>query len=470
MAGTGPTIKVTFAGDADALAAAAKRAEKATLGVGDAALEASKDMNNAADEAGGMESRLSNLGNMADGASTAIGDAAGTLQAFADISDAARAKQARLERALNDVAQAQADYNQAVIDGKQATTDANQAIIDERQARLDAKAAELDYAAAVEEFGAQSIEAEQALIDRDQAQQDLNQAVLDGEQALADGTQATIDAKGAQLDLNDAQSEANPTALQEWADNLNLFAPLLQGLVGVLALVTAGQWLWNAAQAASPMTWIIVGIVALVAVIVLIATQTTWFQDIWNAAWSGIKSAASAVWEWLRQVPGWIGGAFAAVGEWVSRPFRDAFAWAQRAAADGWAYIQSIPGRIAGTFASVAGAISRPFRSAFNFVSDAWNNSIGRLSWTVPGWIPFIGGNTISAPRLPKFHTGGVVPGAMGQEVLAVLQAGERVIPTNRAGNGGGGGTVTFAGNTDAAFAAAFMHLVRTGKIQIQGA
>jgi len=187
------------------------------------------------------------------------------------------------------------------------------------------------------------------------------------------------------------------------------------------------------------------------------------------AAWTWIKDSAAAVWEWLKQVPGWIGGAFAAVGEWISKPFRDAWAWARQAAADGWSYIQSIPGRIAATFASVAGAISRPFRSAFNLVSDAWNNSVCRLSWPVPGWVPVVGGNTISAPRLPKFHTGGVVPGAMGSEVLAVLQAGERVIPTNRAGNGGGGGEVRFVGNTDAAFAALFMQLVRSGHIQMQG-
>jgi hypothetical protein len=31
-------------------------------------------------------------------------------------------------------------------------------------------------------------------------------------------------------------------------------------------------------------------------------------------------------------------------------------------------------------------------------------------------------------------HTGGIVPGAPGQESLAILQAGERVTPSSRAG------------------------------------
>ena len=157
------------------------------------------------------------------------------------------------------------------------------------------------------------------------------------------------------------------------------------------------QWLLNAALTANPIGLIIVAVAALVAIIVLIATKTTWFQDLWRAAWGGIKKAASAVWDWLK----------------------------------------ALPEKIGSEFKSVAGFITAPFRVAFNFVADAWNNTIGKLSWSVPSWVPFIGGSTISAPQLPKFHAGGVVPGAPGQEVMALLQAGERVTPA-----GGSGGVV----------------------------
>nr|WP_238355933.1 phage tail tape measure protein [Kribbella sandramycini] len=57
----------------------------------------------------------------------------------------------------------------------------------------------------------------------------------------------------------------------------------------------AAQWLMNSALFASPLTWIVLAIVAVVAVIVLIATKTTWFQTIWSKAWGGIKAAAGAV-------------------------------------------------------------------------------------------------------------------------------------------------------------------------------
>ncbi|HEY9338829.1 MAG TPA: hypothetical protein VIQ79_30555, partial [Kribbella sp.] len=48
---------------------------------------------------------------------------------------------------------------------------------------------------------------------------------------------------------------------------------------------TGAQWLMNASLWASPVTWIVLGILLLIGVIILIATKTTWFQRAWKAAW-----------------------------------------------------------------------------------------------------------------------------------------------------------------------------------------
>lgn len=416
------TVNLEFAGDASKLAQAAKKAEAAVDGVGKSATDASDDFKKAAGSGGGLTDRMGKLGAAVDGASTAIGDAAGTMQALVDVQQAGKEKASRLARALIDCEQAQVDLNQAQADGRQSTLDVGQAQIDAKQATIDYVTAMGDYKKAVKEYGAESVEAEQALLDMEQAQQDSKQAAEDLKQAQLDANQATVDAKTAQQDLNDAQREAHPPDLQAWADNLNLVAPLLQGLVGVVALVTAAQWAWNAAQLASPLTWIILGIVALIAVIVLIATKTTWFQTIWNAAWGGIKTAASAVGSWFKDTL-W--------GKWIKGAWNSIKDKAQ----DVWNWMKDLPGKLKEKFSKVKDYLSAPFKSAFNAVSSAWNNTIGRLSWTIPAWVPGIGGNTISAPQLPKFHSGGVVPGTPGSEQLALLQAGERVVT-----RGGGGG------------------------------
>lgn len=58
---------------------------------------------------------------------------------------------------------------------------------------------------------------------------------------------------------------------------------------------TAAQWLLNVALTANPIGLIIVGIAALIAIVVLIATKTTWFQRGWSAAWDAIKAVTARV-------------------------------------------------------------------------------------------------------------------------------------------------------------------------------
>jgi hypothetical protein len=385
----GNKVTLTFAGDADSLAKAAKQAEKSTEGVSDAVSKSSKDMENATKSSSNLGTKLGHLGSATSGAVDAIGTLGDGLQSVIDLEQAGANRASKLARAFLDVQQAQEDLQQALRDGAQAQLDSDQAAIDLEQANQDAAQATKDYADAVKEHGANSLEAKQAQIDLKQAQQDAKQATEDQAQAQRDANQATIDGKTAQQDLNDANREAHPPELQKWADDLQVLTPLLSAVVGVVGLLTAAQWLWNASLWASPVTWIVLAVAALVAIIVIIATKTTWFQDIWNASWGWIKRTAVDVWEWLKKLPGWIGDAFAKIADYIKAPFR----------------------------------------AAFNFVADAWNHTIGRLSWSVPSWVPGIGGNTISVPDIPKFHQGGIVPGGLGSETLAVLQAGERVTP-----------------------------------------
>lgn len=64
-------------------------------------------------------------------------------------------------------------------------------------------------------------------------------------------------------------------------------------------IATAAQWAWNAAITANPIGIIIVAIAAFVAAIVYLATQTQFFQTVWNAVWNAVKTAAEAVWNFL---------------------------------------------------------------------------------------------------------------------------------------------------------------------------
>lgn len=312
-----------------------------------------------------------------------------------------------------------------------------------------------------------ALEQQQAMLDLEQAQNDYNDAVKE----FGAGS---LQARQAQLQLNAAQQAAEPpTQLQQWGEKLELIAPVIMAVTGATDLLmlanqalnlsmiknvavsiatrtatiatsvatgvwTAAQWLLNIALNANPVGLIIMAIAALIAIIVLIATKTTWFQDIWKAVWNFVKEVAGAVWEWIstKAEAAWKFIVAGVTG--LKDKIVGAFKWAIDFVVGYFQFIISIPGRIVDVFKTIGQAIAAPFKWAFNQISSLWNNTVGKLSFTIPSWVPFIGGNTMSMPRLPMLATGGDIT----QTGAAILHKGERVLPASVAAMGGVGGPI----------------------------
>ncbi|MEU6098972.1 phage tail tape measure protein [Streptomyces sp. NPDC047079] len=154
-------------------------------------------------------------------------------------------------------------------------------------------------------------------------------------------------------------------------------------------IATGAQWLWNAALAASPVTWIIVGIVALIAVIVLIATKTTWFQQIWSVVWGAIKTAFNATVSWLSSAFAWFGtlpgkfaGWFGSAKDWAVRKLLALVSWAT-----------GLPGRIGSAIAGLVGTLRDKASSAF----IAMRNAAASKAVTFVSWVRGIPGRVAGA-------------------------------------------------------------------------
>jgi hypothetical protein len=78
------------------------------------------------------------------------------------------------------------------------------------------------------------------------------------------------------------------------------------------------------------------------------------------------------------------------------------------------------------------------FKTVFNGMAMLWNNSIGRLSFKFPSFVPGFGGKGFDVPNIPMLADGGIVSRA----TLAVIgESGpEAVVPLSRAGEFGMGG------------------------------
>lgn len=135
------------------------------------------------------------------------------------------------------------------------------------------------------------------------------------------------------------------------------------------------------------------------------------FTAIWNVVSTVFNAVAATIsWVWnsiISPVFNWISGA---IGTLI-------------------AVFGTIKDGIASAFSTIFDVITSPFKTAFNAVAGFWNNTVGSLSFSVPSWVPGLGGKGFSMPKIPTFATGGIfeapVPGGAG---LAMLHDGEMIL------------------------------------------
>jgi hypothetical protein len=110
-------------------------------------------------------------------------------------------------------------------------------------------------------------------------------------------------------------------------------------------------------------------------------------------------------------------------------------------------FFKRIPGMFVSVGRTLINAITAPYRTAFEMIGKLWNNTLGKISFSIPSWVPGIGGKGFSFPSFPSIPAladGGIV----SRPTLALIgEAGpEAVVPLGR-GGGMGNITVNVAGS-----------------------
>jgi len=124
----------------------------------------------------------------------------------------------------------------------------------------------------------------------------------------------------------------------------------------------------------------------------------------------------------------------------------------------------------AGVVTAVSGYVNglvAVYKGLFNGIASVWNNTVGKLSFKIPGWVPGIGGAGFDVPDIPMLANGGIVTGP----TLAMIgEAGpEAVIPLNRAGSLSNNITINVNGGDPNAVVSALRAYMRTnGSVPIR--
>ena len=121
------------------------------------------------------------------------------------------------------------------------------------------------------------------------------------------------------------------------------------------------------------------------------------FSGNWSAAWQNIKNIFSGIMDLL---PGYvqniIGNIINVLGSLIDF-IRNVFSGNWSAA---WQNILDI---LHGIWDGIVGI----FKAPLNAIVDAWNSLVSSIgSIEVPDWVPAIGGNSYSLPRLPRLKVG----------------------------------------------------------------
>lgn len=412
------------------------------------------------------------------------------------------------------------------------------------------KTAQLAYNEAVKKSGKDSVAANKALTGVEQAQLSLDKAMAGGkvtmsDQAKAQATHALL------LEKSELAAGANERAGKsltgqqeklraEWENSKaaigNALLPALTNLATVASdmLMPVIRWLGDLFKDMGPLILIVamafgsmmvavkiattiqtlfnvqlgisvgwIGVIVAVAVllvagIVYLATQTQFFQRIWQTVWNAavtmirsvkdtavsifnsVRDAIMVPYNWVKQY--WpllaaillgpfgialafiytfrdeIKAAVTAVINWVKDRFNDLVSFftglparvghaagdmfhTVREAATAVAnfvrdrvndvvgFFAGLPGRIGGAMSGMANAISSGFRAGINAIIDLWNNTLGKIKFEIPGWVPGMGGKGFGFPTIPRMAMGGYVD----RPTLALIgEAGpEYVIPAS---------------------------------------
>jgi hypothetical protein len=245
------------------------------------------------------------------------------------------------------------------------------------------------------------------------------------------------------------------TAMGTWISNNVGLVITLGTVIGAIAasvfIANAAITAWNALTAVTAAVnavlgasfsalWVATGAIVIIGIIAaLVALQVKF--DIFGKAIDGIKVGFNAVWGAIKTVFNWAKDNWPLLLAVITGPFGLAIAFVVKFKDDIMGVFSLIYSGIKATMGFVADVISAPFKAAFRAVAGLWNNTIGKLSFSVPSWVPGLGGKGFDVPDIPVLGDGGIVTGP----TLALIgeRGPEAVIPLNRAGSGMGGNTIT---------------------------
>lgn len=191
-------------------------------------------------------------------------------------------------------------------------------------------------------------------------------------------------------------------------------AAALGMVAAAMILINTAQAIYNALMAVNPTTWIIMGIIAAVAAVIIIIIEViTYWDTLKEIFFDGVQYWKNK----LKSFADWFKNGWSQFANW----------WTDKVTG----VLDTVKGWFKGFANGVLGFINGTIKGAANGINKIID-LINTLSWDIPDWVPVIGGGTfgfniqhITPPQIPYLATGTVVPANYG-EFTAILGDNKR--------------------------------------------
>ena len=214
---------------------------------------------------------------------------------------------------------------------------------------------------------------------------------------------------------------------------LAVLGPLLMfvgSILGAITAITGATWLWNSALLANPITWIIIAIIAFIAIIILLWNKCEWFRNLIMGLWNGLKKGFQIAFDFIKEIftKVWdvIKGIMDKVKEIFGFVFKIIYTIIKKyvdtyiAIFKGiWTAIKWVIDKIKNGFSAMAEKVKSIFESIKNVVKGIFDgvvnllktplnfiiSGLNKIHFTTPDWVPGIGGKSFGI-NIPKLRVG----------------------------------------------------------------
>lgn len=238
------------------------------------------------------------------------------------------------------------------------------------------------------------------------------------------------------------------------ASGVGLIITLVAGLVaGIVYLATQTQFfqklwevVWGAIKTAFGAVFnfiknnwqtILAILTGPIGIAVLLITKN-WdtIKGVFEAVWNFVKDVTLAVWEWIMdkweafigfftELPGRISAVAATMWDSVKAAVTVAKDWVVGKWDEMVGFVTGLPGKIASAASGMWDGIKNAFKGAINWIIRAWNSLEFKIPGAkIPGTNIGFDGFTLGVPKIPEFYTGGIIPGYTPGVDTTVIAAG----------------------------------------------